>query len=66
MNFTTAPAFTVPLTERKVFLPLELDSPGPAYNTFGLNKKSKSLSHGIGKSLRTKINHGVQKTPSPG
>jgi hypothetical protein len=40
-------------------------SPGPIYNTSGLGIKQKSVSHSIGKSERTKINHWVEHTPAP-
>lgn len=57
--YTTSPAFSIPLTSRKVFIN-DLDcSPGPAYNTFGLNKKTKSSSFGNNMSKRTEINQGV-------
>lgn len=51
--YTTSPAFSIPLTSRKVFVN-DLDcSPGPVYNTFGLNKKTKSSSFGNNMSKRT-------------
>jgi hypothetical protein len=34
-------------------------APGPIYNVFGLGQRSMSLSHSIGKSKRTDINHRV-------
>ena len=32
-------------------------APGPIYNVFGMGQRSMSLSHSIGKSKRTEINH---------
>ncbi len=51
--YTTSPAFSIPSTSRKAIINDSDNSPGPAYNTFGLNRKHKSLSYGIGMSRRT-------------
>lgn len=43
----------------------DYSSPGPIYNTWGMGIKQKSVSHSVGNSKRTEINHWVEKTPSP-
>lgn len=53
---TTSPAFSIPSTSRKVFVNDHYYSPGPAYNTFGLNTRSKSSTFGISMSKRASIN----------
>jgi hypothetical protein len=56
---TTSPAFSIPLTSRKVFTNDYDDSPGPKYNTFGLGIRHKSLSYGVSLSQRIPINYGI-------
>ncbi len=63
--YKTSPAFSIPSTSRKVFVNDYDYSPGPTYNTFGLNKRIQSSSFGISMSKRTSINEGVEKTPAP-
>jgi hypothetical protein len=40
-------------------------APGPIYNVSGMGQREPSLSHSIGKSKRTEINHRIEETPSP-
>ena len=51
--YTTSPAFSIPATSRKVFVNNHDYSPGPVYDTFGINNRSKSSSFGICMSKRT-------------
>ena len=43
----------------------DYSSPGPMYNTAELGRKEKVVTHRLGTSQRTKINHWVEKTPAP-